>query len=107
MTPNPQISVFDVKALQEEDADFVLLDVREPWEYDVSHLGGISIPLGQLPDRLQEIPQDKDVVVMCRSGARSDRAVSFLRERGFTRVKNMTGGIRQWALAIDPNLVVA
>lgn len=103
----PQITVFEVESLKKENASFFLLDVREPWEYEVSHLGGVSIPLGTLPDHLAEIPQDVPVVVMCRSGARSERAAAFLLENGFKDVKNMTGGIRQWALAIQPGMRVA
>ncbi len=104
---NPQISVLEVKEKKERNESFFLLDVREPWEYEVSHLGGTSIPLGQIAERLAEIPSDQEVIVMCRSGARSDRATSFLRENGYLNCKNMTGGIRQWALVIDPNLTVA
>jgi rhodanese-related sulfurtransferase len=106
-TPNEQITVLELKALKDANDGHFLLDVRETWEYEVSNLGGHNIPLGEVPERLGEIPRDKDIIVMCRSGARSDRAVTFLREKGFTRVKNLTGGIRQWALVIDPNLKVA
>ncbi len=103
----PQTTVFEVQERKTNGSSFFLLDVREPWEYEVSNLGGVNIPLGQLPERLTEIPKDKEVVVMCRSGARSERAAAFLLQNGFSTVCNMTGGIRQWALAIDPSIPVA
>lgn len=103
----PQTTVLQLQEMKSDKTTFFLLDVREPWEYEVSHLGGVNIPLGTLPEHLAEIPKDKPVVVMCRSGARSERATAFLMQQGFANVKNLTGGIRQWALAVDPSITVA
>ncbi len=88
----------------------VLLDVREPWEWAVSNLedrGARLIPLGELPDRLSELPRDRELVVYCRTGARSDQAARLLRDAGFPRARNLAGGLREWAREVDPDLPVA
>lgn len=77
-----------------------LLDVREPAEFEAGHIKGATlIPLGTLPDRLNEIPKDRRVVVYCRSGHRSSRAIEFLKQHGFENVVNLTGGMNAWAQA--------
>ena len=74
-----------------------LIDVREPWEYEQMRIpGALLIPLGELPSRLQEIPEDRDVYVHCRMGGRSGRAVQFLRDNGRPRAINVSGGIEAW-----------
>ncbi len=83
--------------------DVVLIDVREPWEYNEGHIPGVKlIPLGQLSNRLDEIPKDKFVVMTCRSGNRSSKATQFLRSQGFDNVHNMLGGILAWQKADLP-----
>jgi phage shock protein E len=80
--------------------DVVILDVREDFEYDAGHIpGAILVPLGQIPNRLDEIPKDKTVIAVCRSGNRSSQATNFLREQGFDNVHNMTGGMNAWSQA--------
>jgi rhodanese-related sulfurtransferase len=80
--------------------DVVLLDVREQDEYDAGHIPGVRlIPLGQVAERLAEIPRDKTVVVTCRSGNRSAQAAAILRQQGYTRVHNMEGGFAAWEQA--------
>jgi sulfur-carrier protein adenylyltransferase/sulfurtransferase len=75
----------------------VLIDVREKWEYDDVRIpGSVLIPLGELPARLAEIPTDRDVYVHCRMGARSARAVDYLRAFGRPNSYNVTGGIDAW-----------
>jgi adenylyltransferase/sulfurtransferase len=104
--PVPEITVRDYKErLDADDAPF-LLDVREPKEYEGANLGGALIPLGELPDRLDEIAdhRDDEVVVHCRSGARSAKAVELLRAEGFSDAKNLKGGIHAWSDEIDPSL---
>jgi rhodanese-related sulfurtransferase len=90
----------DAKQLEEQLAAAsapVLIDVRQPSEYEDAHIQGAKlIPLGELPERLAEIPKDKPVVVYCRSGARSARAAAFLREKGFTNIENLSGGMISW-----------
>ena len=80
--------------------DVVLIDVREQSEYDEAHIPGVTlIPLGQVPQRLAEIPTDKTVIMTCRSGNRSGQATDFLRENGCDNVHNMSGGIGAWQAA--------
>jgi adenylyltransferase/sulfurtransferase len=83
----------------------VLLDVRDPVEREVSQLPGeLNIPLGLLPSRLEELDPQAEIVVFCRTGARSSRAIKLLACAGFTRAKNMVGGINAWAREVDSSL---
>ena len=101
------ISVEDLKRLREEGADFVLVDVREPRETEVSHLGGELIPLGSLAARLADLDPNAKVAVICRSGGRSARAVQLMRGSGFGDAWNVQGGMLAWAERIEPGLDVA
>jgi molybdopterin/thiamine biosynthesis adenylyltransferase/rhodanese-related sulfurtransferase len=89
--------------------DVVLIDVREPYEWTAGHLDQAThIPLAQLPQRLAEIPKDRDVVMICRSGGRSAHAQDHLmRQHGYTRVRNLVGGMQRWAREVDPKIIVA
>ncbi|MCA9937821.1 MAG: rhodanese-like domain-containing protein [Anaerolineales bacterium] len=81
-------------------SDVVVLDVREQWEYDEQHIPGVTlIPMGEVPNRLSEIPTDKTVIVTCRSGNRSGQVTDYLRQAGYTDVHNMAGGILAWQQA--------
>ena len=102
--PVPEIDVRALKArLDRGEAPF-LLDVREPHEYAIAHLGAPLIPLGVLPERLGELEahRNAEIVVYCRSGVRSARAVRLLRARGFEGAVNLKGGILAWSDEIDP-----
>ena len=93
------IDTATVEQIRNRD-DVVLIDVREDSEYADGHIPGATlIPLGQIPDRLNEIPTDKTVVAVCRSGNRSGQATNFLREQGFDNVHNMQGGMNAWGQA--------
>jgi adenylyltransferase/sulfurtransferase len=98
------ISVEDLKKLQDDGADFVLVDVREPHEVEICELGGKVIPLGQIAARAGELDKDAHVVVHCRSGGRSAKAVEFLRANGFENSWNVNGGILAWIERIDSSL---
>ncbi len=107
MASVPELSVQDLKALRDAGEDPFVLDVREPGEYDAANIDGALIPLGELPDRVGELEAHRDddvLVVHCRSGARSARAVEFLQSQGFTNAVNLAGGIHAWSDAIDPSL---
>ncbi|MGP8271603.1 MAG: molybdopterin-synthase adenylyltransferase MoeB [Terracidiphilus sp.] len=84
--------------------DIFILDVREPHEYQICNIKGQLIPLGDLPQRVHELDSSREIVVHCRSGVRSAKAVDFLRHAGFKRVSNLAGGILAWADRIDPSL---
>jgi len=93
------LTVEQVNAIRNHP-DVVLIDVREQWEYDAGHIPNVKlIPLGELPQRINEIPKDKFVVMTCRSGNRSNQATQFLRKQGFDNVHNMEGGILAWEKA--------
>lgn len=90
-----EISISEAKAMQ--DAGAFMLDVREPSEWNEMHMPGATlIPLGQLSSRLNEVPKDKPVVVVCRSGNRSAQGRDILAANGFTSVTSMAGGMNQW-----------
>lgn len=81
----------------------VLVDVREPWEFAHCRIeDSISIPLGQLPARLAELPRNRDLVLVCHHGSRSQHAAMLLAQRGFASVHNLRGGVEAWALEVDP-----
>lgn len=91
------ITAQDLKAKFENNEDFFLLDVREPWEIEVSKIeGSYSIPLGELGPRLQEVPKNKCIVVYCASGGRSSVAMNALLANGYVSVYNLRGGIGAW-----------
>jgi len=102
----PQLSVEQYKARLDAGDKPFLLDVREPHEYAIVNLGAPLIPVGQLPDRIAEIPvaKDAEIVVHCKSGARSQKASLALKAAGFTNVSNLAGGITAWADRIDKSL---
>ena len=83
------------------------LDVREPWEHELCHIAGdLHIPMGQIPARLAEIPQDRPLIVVCHHGMRSHQVAEFLLARGFDDVSNLDGGIDAWARLVDPALAL-
>ena len=101
----PTVTVTELKRLQDTLEDVFVLDVREPHEWDIAHLDGATlIPLGDLAREVHRLDSANDIVVHCRSGARSAKATKFLREAGFGKVRNLEGGILAWADEIDPSL---
>jgi len=101
-----EISVQELKEKLDNKEDFQLIDVREDFEYEVSNLGGLSIPLGGVLIEADKISKDKPVVIMCRSGKRSAAAIMQLEQLGYTNLSNLHGGILAWASEIDPELSV-
>jgi rhodanese-related sulfurtransferase len=93
-------SLTPIEARDRQKAGALILDVREADEWRSGHAPGAKhVPLGQLPARLAELPRDRDVIAMCRSGMRSARATGVLRDAGFTHVFNLSGGIAAWTAA--------
>ena len=83
----------------------VLLDVREPWEFQTCHIAGsLPIPMHSIPERMQELDEDATVVCICHHGARSMSVAAFLERNGFTNVINLTGGVHAWALQVDSSM---
>ena len=100
----PQLTVKELKARRDAGEDIFLLDVREPYEYQISQIGGTLIPQNDVPNRLAEIPRDREIVVHCRSGARSQKIAELLKQSGYKDVVNVAGGILAWADEIDPSV---
>jgi molybdopterin/thiamine biosynthesis adenylyltransferase/rhodanese-related sulfurtransferase len=100
----PEIQVEELKRRLDAGEDVFVLDVREPHEYQICNLGGHLIPLGDLPKRIHELDSSREIVAHCRSGARSAKAVNFLRQAGFRKVHNLAGGILAWADRVDPKM---
>jgi len=101
-----EISVQELKEKIDKGEDFQLIDVREEFEYEVSNLGGVLIPLGGILIEADKIAKDKPVIVQCRSGKRSAAAIMQLEQLGYTNLYNLQGGILAWASEIDPTISV-
>lgn len=101
----PTVTVEDLKAKLDRGDKFVLLDVREPFEWDICRIPGATlIPLGQLPSRMSELDSADEILLQCKSGVRSARALRLLQEAGFGKLANVEGGILAWAEKIDPSV---
>jgi len=101
-----EITVNQLQAIRANHTDFILLDVRDAYEYDIANIGGYLIPLAELINRLHELDKNKLIIVHCKSGTRSRQAVKLLQHAGFLQVKNLQGGIIAWAKQLDPRLAV-
>jgi adenylyltransferase/sulfurtransferase len=100
----PQITVTELKQrIDAGEAPFIL-DVREPFEYQIANIGGKLIPQGEVPQRLAEIDRDREIVVQCKSGGRSQRIAEYLKQSGYPNVVNLAGGILAWSNEIDPTV---
>ncbi len=83
----------------------VLLDVREPWEYQTCQISGsVSIPMNTIPAHLEQLDRNAMIICICHHGVRSLRVASFLESNGFDQVTNLTGGIHAWALQVDTKM---
>ncbi len=96
------------KELQErlgKEGSVVLLDVREPWENSLAKIeGSVLIPLGTLPQSLEQLDRNAEIVAYCHHGMRSADAMQFLLQQGFPSVKNLVGGIDAWSVQVDPSV---
>jgi adenylyltransferase/sulfurtransferase len=97
-----EITVGELKRRLDNKDDLFILDVREPQEYQICNLNGYLIPLRELPKRINELDTAKEIIVHCKVGGRSRQAVEFMKQSGFRKVKNLVGGIDEWAEIIDP-----
>jgi sulfur-carrier protein adenylyltransferase/sulfurtransferase len=103
MTSN-EINVLELKERIDRGEAPAIIDVREPQEYKICRIAGaVLIPMRELPSRVDELDRTAEVVVHCRSGMRSANAVLWLRSQGFTRARNLTGGILEWIDKVDPS----
>jgi len=99
-----EVNVHDLKRMKDAEEDFQLIDVREPYEYNIVHLDGELIPLGEIENNLGKITRDKKVVVHCRSGKRSEKVIRLLEKQGFDNLYNLKGGILAYAEEVDTKL---
>jgi sulfur-carrier protein adenylyltransferase/sulfurtransferase len=100
-----EITVQELEKLKESGADFQLIDVREPHEFDICDIGGELIPMGDIPANVDKVSKDKQVIIHCRSGKRSGDIVNYLEKtHGFQNLYNLKGGILAWAKEIDPEM---
>ncbi len=92
--------------LKASPADFVLLDVREPWEYVTAHIeGSVLMPMGDIPARAhQELDPEAHIVALCHHGVRSMSVTAWLRGQGFERAQSLAGGIDAWSAVVDPTV---
>ena len=95
------ITAEELKLRLDNGENPVLLDVREPWEYEICHIdNSLHISMAQVPSRLNELDPDNEIVVVCHHGMRSMQVAGFLESQGY-KVSNLTGGIDAWATAVD------
>ena len=95
----------ELKQMMDTRKDFILLDVREAWEYQIGRIAGaVSIPLGELPQRFTELTPGEDIIVYCHRGMRSLDAACLLQQLGFKSVLSVVGGIDRWAEEIDTEI---
>lgn len=93
----------EIRHRLDQGESLFLLDVREPWETEICAIpGSVNIPMGDIPDRVEEIPSDSTVVCICHHGARSLQVARFLDAKGIARVENLSGGVESWATTVDP-----
>ena len=98
-----EILVEELAAWRTQGKDFILLDVREHDEVKTASINGAHhIPMGDIPARASELPKEKEIVVMCHHGGRSERVAAFLEKQGFSDAINLAGGINAWSEKIDP-----
>jgi len=103
-----EITPEELKALRQAGSEVMVLDVREPWEYDVARITGSKhIAMGDVPARFnQELDPEDHIVVVCHHGVRSMNVTAWLRQQGFEKVQSLQGGIDRWARHVDPSVPV-
>ncbi len=102
-----EITVQELKNLKDANEDFQLIDCREPHEAEICSIGGELIPMGELPNHIEQIAKDKKVIIHCRSGARSGKMVDYLEATfGLKNLYNLKGGILAYANEIDNSLTI-
>ena len=100
----PQLTAKELKRRIDAGENLFILDVREPFEYQIANIGGKLIPQNDVPQRIGEIDRNREIVVHCKAGGRSQRIAEFLKQSGFTKVVNLAGGILAWSDEVDPKV---
>lgn len=100
-----EINAVDAANLRANDHNTVFLDVREDAELEICRIeGALHIPMGTIPEKFEQLPKDRNIVVLCHHGMRSMQVVQFLQSHGFENVINLAGGIHAWAVYVDPDM---
>jgi len=101
-----EITPEEVKIKLDQGEGFMLLDVREPWEFETAHMDGAKLlPMGDIPSRAhQELDPEEHIVVVCHHGVRSMNVTAWLRQQGFEKAQSMRGGIDAWSRVVDRNV---
>ncbi len=99
-----EITVHQLKERMDRGEQPFILDVREPFEYEVANIRGVLVPMGEVPVKMSEFSRNGEIIVHCHHGNRSQRVVEYLYQNGFTNVKNLVGGIDAWSVEIDPGV---
>ena len=100
-----EITVKELKQLMDDQADFQLIDVREPYEVEIAEIGAELIPMGTIPSSVEKIAKNKKVIVHCRSGKRSGDVIQWLEtSHGYDNLYNLVGGILAWSKEIDQRI---
>ena len=97
----PQLTAKELKRRLDAGEQAYILDVREPWEHKIAQIGGKLIPMKEIPQRLSELDREREIIVHCHHGVRSQRIAEFLKQSGFPRVVNLAGGIDAWSREVD------
>jgi len=99
-----EISVSELNELRKSEMPYQLIDIREDFEVENVNIGGLWIPMGNIPMEMQQIRKDVPVIIHCKSGVRSANITKYLESQGFDNVSNLQGGIFAWIDQIDPSL---
>jgi rhodanese-related sulfurtransferase len=102
---NKEISAVEASNLSDQDKTVTFLDVREQVELEICRIeGAIHIPMGNIPERFEQLPKDKTIIVFCHHGMRSRTVQEYLEAQGFENLINLAGGIHAWAINVDPTI---
>ena len=100
-----QLTPEQLKASLDKNNPVLLLDVREPWEYEICHIDeSVNISMSQIPSSLEQFDPEKEIVLICHHGIRSQQVANYLADKGFNKINSLDGGIDAWAKSIDQTM---
>lgn len=102
-----ELTVIELKKLKENNEEFLLIDVRNPQEYEYCNLGAILIPMSEITERYKELPKEGKVIIHCHHGGRSKKVIAWLQDKyGYKNLYNLTGGIHAWSIEVDTSIEI-
>ncbi len=100
-----EITATELKSMMDSGKELMIIDIREPYEYQIANIGAKSVPLVQLLDYAEKLPRDREIIFHCKSGNRSTNAIKELERRfGFDNLVNLKGGLQAWSEEVDPTM---